>query len=326
MRNIKDSQVLVTGGAGCLGSTIVDLLLEENPSRIDVLDDLSEGNTENLEHLKSSIVNGYLCDLSKPEEVECLIGSGEYDYVIHCAGYLFLKAQDQPMGAIHSNIIGTYNVLNEALKSGVKKVVFTSSASVFGEPVYTPVDEKHPFLCRTIYGATKLCGEGFCHDFGRNGLKYSIVRPYNIYGPRQSPKNGAYSQVVPRWIKCVLRDEPIIVHGDGSQTMDLVYVEDIARAHILALKSEEADGEDFNIGSGYSTSANYLATLITSLMDKHDHPIQHIPSDINVVKVRECDITKAKNILGYNPRYDARKGLKLTVDWWLQQTNIQEAL
>jgi len=316
---IEGTQILVTGGAGCLGSTIVDRLLEGGAQCVDVLDDLSEGYLGNLKGAYAHPNFGTIHEgnLAKTKFVNGVIQ--DYDYVIHCGGHLLLKAQADGHAAIDTNIKGTLNVLEASLAAGVRKVVFTSSISIFGEPSYVPVDELHPLNNTTIYGATKIAGEHLCREFGRRGLPYSIIRPYNIYGPRQSPKNGAFSQVVPRWIRCIQRGQPIVIHGDGSQTMDLVHVRDMAEAHLLALISGNADGEAFNIGTGVATSANDLAYHLTQIMGVPDHPIKFVSQDVNVVKLRCCDITKARSILGYTPTYTLPSGLLSTVAWWRKQ-------
>jgi UDP-glucose 4-epimerase len=316
---IEGAHVLVTGGAGCLGSTIVDRLLELDAGRVDVLDDMSEGYTSNLEaccqHPNFGAI--FTGNLAKTRYVKTVIQ--DHDYVIHCGGHLLLKAQADGHAAIDTNIHGTLNVLEACEAAGVKKVVFTSSISIFGEPRYTPVDECHPLDNTTIYGATKIAGEHLCREFGRSGLPYSIIRPYNIYGPRQSPKNGAFSQVVPRWIRCIMRDQPIVIHGDGSQTMDLVHVADMAEAHVLALVWGRADGEAFNIGTGVATSARELAERLVQEFGVPDHPIQYVPQDVNLVKMRCCDIDKARRVLGYEPRFDVETGIRSTVAWWRMQ-------
>lgn len=316
---IAGACILVTGGAGCLGSTIVEQLLGEQAARVDVLDDFSEGYMENLRPLQArtnfgAVIRG---DLANGKFVADVIR--DYDYIFHCGGHLLLKAQADGHAAIDTNIHGTLNVLEAALAAGVRKVVFTSSISIFGEPVYTPVDEKHPLNNTTIYGATKIAGEHLCREFFRRGLVTSIIRPANIYGPRQSPQNGAYSQVVPRWIRRVERGEPIIVHGDGSQTMDLVHVSDMARAHVLALASAAADGEAFNVATGVATSAANLAYQLITVMNQPGYPVQFVPHDVNLVKNRCVDITKAHELLGYQPQYPLAAGLRSTVDWWRAQ-------
>lgn len=318
---IKGAYVLVTGGAGCLGSTIVDQLLDAGAGRVDTFDDLSEGYLSNLEAAKKFAAFGGLIrgDLANQRQVKDVIR--DYDYVFHCGGHLLLKAQADGRAAIDTNIHGTLNVLEASLEAGVKKVVFTSSISIFGEPRYTPVDEVHPLDNTTIYGATKIAGEHLCREFGRRGLPYSIIRPYNIYGPRQSPKNGAFSQVVPRWIRCIQRGQPIIIHGDGSQTMDLVHVQDMAFAHLSALMAGGADGEAFNIGTGEATSATDLANWLIHEMDAPGHPIQYTPHDANLVKMRRCNITKAQQYFGYDPIYDVEKGIASTVAWWRAQSD-----
>jgi UDP-glucose 4-epimerase len=313
---ILNSKILITGGAGCLGSTIIRQLAEAGARHLDVLDDLSEGYVENLGRALGPTLDMYRYDLADRQKVEGLIFRGDYDYVIHCGGHLLRKAEIEEDRAIEVNVKGTLNVVRAAWQAGVKKLIFTSSCSVFGEPRYVPVDEAHPWLNSTVYGATKAAGEMIVRKYGREQLPYSIIRPYNIYGPRQSPKNGAFSQVVPIWLDRLATGQPMIINGDGEQTLDLVHVSDMARAHVQALYRSEADGEDFNIGSGVATSANELATLLKALWGQPDHPTLYHAHDACVVKARRCAIGKARRLLDYVPEYDLARGMAETVAWW----------
>ncbi len=315
--NLKDARVLVTGGAGALGSTLVDLLLEQG-ARVTVVDDFSEGRSANLEAAgRYPLFQGVQdLDLASPERWELLVPPGT-DYVLHTAGHLLLKSQADPGEAVRANVMATVNVLEAARVAGVKKLVFTSSISIYGEPRYTPVDEDHPLDNTTTYGATKVAGEHLCRDYGKRGVAFSIIRPSNIYGPRQSPKNGAFSQVVPRWIRAILNGEPLQIQGTGEQSLDLVHYQDMARAHLLALTLPQADGLAFNIGSGISTTVKELAVRLTQLMEVPDHPIQYDPGhDGNRVKKRCVDITRARTVLGYQPQYSLEAGLQETISWW----------
>ena len=318
---VAGKRVLVTGGAGCLGSHVVDLLWDRG-AHVDVLDDLSEGSVRNLRETWNPLHPGitWKGSLLGSEYLGAIFRSAQYDYVAHCAGHLLLKAQADPIAACQVNVMGTVQLLQAALEAGVKKLVFTSSISVFGEPEYLPVDEQHPFRNTTTYGATKLCGEMLCRDYGRRGLPFSIIRPYNIFGPRQSPKNGAFAQVVPKWIKALLAGEDITIHGDGSQTMDLVHVRDMALAHVLALEKKAADGEDFNVGTGVATNANSLARKLCRLLKVPETRIRYEPQHHkNHVSARRCDFRKATRLLGYQPGYDLETGLQETVQWWQAQ-------
>ena len=204
------------------------------------------------------------------------------DYVFHEASVLLLESMKKPQKAIDVNIQGTFNVFQAALKAGVKKVVWASSASVFGDPLRLPVDEDHPFNNKTFYGATKIACEAIAMSLNfSQGLKHVGLRYYNVYGPRQGIR-GAYAQILPRWCERIENGQPIVIFSDGSQSMDLIYVKDIAQANICAMKSDCAN-DFFNIGTGVETTVKQLAHVLLEITNCKLQPIYE-PHDVNLVK------------------------------------------
>ena len=314
MYAIKGSTVLVTGGAGTIGSHIVDELLLEAAGKVIVFDNFSEGKKENLEPALSQNNTEILIvesDIRNREDLN-LICKG-VDYVFHEASILLLESAVEPQKAIDVNVQGTFNLFQACLKNGVKKIVWASSASVFGDPLQLPVDENHPFNNVTFYGATKVACEQFAKSmYHQHGMKQVGLRYYNVYGPRQGIK-GAYAQILPRWFDQIERSQPITIYSDGSQSMDLIFVEDIARANLLALKSE-VDDDFFNVGTGVETTVKELAEIILDVTG-FDQPPVFEPHDVNLVKRRQCSTVKAQKLIGFTSKIDVREGIRKYAEW-----------
>jgi UDP-glucose 4-epimerase len=312
MPEIKGSKILVTGGMGNIGSHIIDALVREGADRIIVYDNFSEGELDNLNWaMENGPVELIRADIRDPEDLDTAMRG--IDYVFHAASMLLLESKSKPRKALEVNVNGTFNVFNAAVKNGVKKVIFSSSASVFGDPLRLPVDEDHPFNNVTIYGGTKIAGEQICtYFYHEHKIDFVGLRYYNVYGPRQSIK-GAYAQVLPRWLDRIDNGKPLVIFGDGSQTMDMIFVHDIALANILSLKSDVTN-EFFNIGTGIETSVGELAHTIMELKDYH-LPEVYEPHDINLVKRRRCSTDKSERLLGFRAQVDVRTGLKQYIEW-----------
>jgi UDP-glucose 4-epimerase len=312
MLSIQGSRILVTGGAGHIGSHIVDELLRSGAGKVVVYDNLSAGRDSNLAHIprdgRLELVRNDIRDYEDLEVALC-----GCDYVFHVASVLLLECRDRPLKALDVNIRGTFNVLHASVKAGVKKVIFSSTGSVYGEPLYLPMDENHPYNSETIYGTTKISGEHLCRDFYReHGLQYVGLRYFNVYGTRQHYK-GAYAQIIPRWIDCIRAGEPLVIHGDGTQTMDMTFVTDVARANVLALKSGVTN--DFiNVGTGKATSVSEVAALMMEITG-HKIPITYVQQDVNLVKKRQCSIEKANRLIGFEACIDVREGIRLYYEW-----------
>lgn len=237
------------------------------------------------------------------------------DAVFHQAAIRITQCAEQPRDAVDVLISGTFNVLDAAVQAGVKKVVAASSASVYGEPGYVPIDEGHPFNNRTLYGAAKVADEQMLRSFNdMYGLPYVALRYFNIYGPRMDVY-GVYTEVMIRWLDRIEAGEPPIIFGDGTQSMDFVHITDVAAANIAAMKSSVSD-DVFNVASGTETSLNGLARLLTELMGRPDLVPEHREErKVNPVRRRLASIEKARDVLGFMASVGLRDGLQGLIDW-----------
>lgn len=314
MNFFENAVVLVTGGAGTIGSHVVDAAIAEGARKVIVYDNFSAGNNENLKDAlsqKRTEIELRVADITHREDLEEVMRG--VDYVFHEASVLLLESMKKPQKAIDVNIQGTFNVFQAALKAGVKKVVWASSASVFGDPLRLPVDEDHPFNNKTFYGATKIACEAIAMSLNfSQGLKHVGLRYYNVYGPRQGIR-GAYAQILPRWCERIENGQPIVIFSDGSQSMDLIYVKDIAQANICAMKSDCAN-DFFNIGTGVETTVKQLAHVLLEITNCKLQPIYE-PHDVNLVKRRECSPVRSREKMGFVAKTSLREGLMGYWQW-----------
>jgi len=311
MTEIAGSRIAVVGGAGLIGSHLVDQLTHEDVSVV-VIDNLVRGRRGNLaEALTSPRVKLVVADIRDQEGLrKAMEGS---DYVVHLAALWLLQCREDPRACLEVNVVGTQNVIEAARELHVKKVVFSSSASVYGEPSYLPMDESHPFNNRTAYGASKIAGEQMLRAFYEMyGLNYVGLRYFNVYGPRQDHR-GAYVSVFMRFLDRIERGEPPVFFGDGGQTMDFVYVEDVARSNLLALKSLATDA-NYNIASGSETTLNELAALILRLKGSTLQPVYQRDA-VPGIQRRRATVEKAKKELGFTATTSLEEGLKKLIAW-----------
>ncbi|MCX5807279.1 MAG: NAD-dependent epimerase/dehydratase family protein [Proteobacteria bacterium] len=308
-------RVLVTGGAGLIGSHIVDQLTEESVSEVIVIDNFVRGRRENLawavNNGKVTIVEGDIRNI----DFMIKIMKG-VDIVFHQAAIRITQCAEEPRLAKEVLGDGTFNVLEAAVKNGVKKVVAASSASAYGMADLFPTRESHhPYNNKTIYGALKVFNEGLLRSFNEMyGLPYVALRYFNVYGPRMDAY-GAYTEVMIRWMERINAGLPPIILGTGDQTMDFVYVEDVARSNILAAKADVND-EVFNVASGIETSLNELAETLLKVMGSDLKPEHGPERNVNAVSRRLADTKKAKEMLGFEVRVSIEKGLEDLVAWW----------
>jgi UDP-glucose 4-epimerase len=312
---IPDSVCLVTGGAGTIGSTIVDQLLEAGAAQVRVLDNFVRGRTENLAAaLESGRVEVLKGDIRDRDAVrEATAGA---DVVFHQAAIRITQCAEEPRLALEVLADGTFNVLEAAVDAGVRKVVAASSASVYGLATEFPTTEsQHPWDNDTFYGAAKVFNEGMLRSFhAMHGLDYVALRYFNVYGPRMDV-HGLYTEVLIRWMERIASGQPPLIFGNGEQTMDFVYTTDIARANLLAAESDVTDAV-FNIGTNTETSLLGLAQALLRVMGS-TLSVEFGPDrPVNGVTRRLASVEAARERLGWKPEVDLETGLGLLVDWW----------
>jgi UDP-glucose 4-epimerase len=323
MKSMKNSRVLITGGAGLVGSHIADLLVKDEVSEIVVLDNFTRGCLDNLawaqEHGNLKLVEGDIRDLKVLDEVMSGI-----DFVFHQAAIRITQCAEEPRLALEVLADGTFNVLEAAVKAKVQKVVAASSASIYGmAEVFPTTESHHPYNNRTIYGAAKVFNEGLLRSFhDMYGLDYVALRYFNVYGPRMDIY-GVYTEVLIRWMERIVTSQPPLIFGDGKQTMDFVYIEDIARANILAAKADVTD-EVFNVASGVESSLNDLAHALTNVMGSNLQPEYGPERKVNPVQRRLAGTSKAKQLLGFEAEVSLEEGLRRLVNWWREKKLVKE--
>lgn len=314
MIDIKGSKVLVIGGAGFMGSHVVDELIKEDVEEIVIYDNFSRGSFDNIEEaLKDSRIRIFELggDILYTDTLNKAIK--DKDYVFHLAALWLLHCHDYPRSAFKVNVEGTFNVLEACVEHKVKKVIFSSSASVYGDAFEIPMTEEHPFNNKTFYGASKIAGEQMCRAFYyRYGLNYVGLRYMNVYGPRQDYK-GAYVAVIMKILDRINQGLSPIVYGDGTQAYDFVYVEDAAKANICAMKSPATDSF-YNVGSGNQTKIKELAEMILEITGS-DQKIQYETAGQTFVTNRIGDPTRAMKELGFKYEVDLKEGLEKLIEW-----------
>jgi len=314
---LADRQIVVTGGAGTIGSHVVDQLLDAGAARIVIVDDLSRGNTANLASAlgrapeRVELIEGDIRDATLMHKV-----SAGTDVVFHLAALRITRCAAEPRTALEVLVDGTFNVIEAAVEAGVGKVVLSSSASVYGLADEFPTRESHhPYHNDTFYGAAKVFNEGMLRSFhAMHGLDYVALRYFNVYGPRMDA-HGRYTEVLIRWMERIAAGEPPLILGDGKQTMDFVHVEDIARANILAAQANVTDTV-YNIATGVETSLLELAEALQRVMGSTLAPQFGPARSVNSVTRRLADIGAARRDLGWTPRILLDAGLESLVAWW----------
>ncbi|MEM2202655.1 MAG: GDP-mannose 4,6-dehydratase [Candidatus Bathyarchaeia archaeon] len=330
---IEGKNVLITGGAGFIGSHLAEEYLANNAKNVIIYDDFSTGTIKNLDHIKDErlkIVEGSVLDVARLDEV---IKRGKVDIIEHLAAELEVyKGIKDSCRDARLNIFGTLNVLNIALKNGVKRILFASSGAVYGEAKYLPIDESHPLEPHWPYGVSKLSAERYVIQYHKLfGLETTAFRYGIVYGPREW-----YGRVLTMFIKRIfLESKPPVVFGDGSQTRDFIYVGDVVKAHLLAVKNAEAVGQVFNIGSGKGVSVRELAELLINISGKkleilYDNPEEGSASKFQPERIRligelknfVLDYSKAEKILGWRPTIKFEDGLAEEIKWILNFPEI----
>jgi len=313
MNRIADARCLITGGAGFIGSTIVDQLLDAGAREVVVLDNFVRGSWNNLAIAKQSpkvkVIQGDICDAKLVDDL-----TAGMDFVFHKAALRITRCAEAPREAVDVLINGTLNVLESAAHHRVKKVIAASSASVYGDPSYLPMDENHPFNNRTLYGAGKIaCEQMLRAYYTMYGLPYVAFRYFNVYGPRMDV-TGVYTEVLIRWLDAIEAHRSPLILGDGTQSMDFVYVADVARANILAAQSDATD-EVFNVGTGTQTSLTELCNVLLQLTDSPLKPEYREARKVANVQARRAATEKAEKFLGFTANVQLRQGLQELIRW-----------
>jgi UDP-glucose 4-epimerase len=313
--SLEGATVLVTGGAGLIGSHIVDRLVDAGAGEIRVLDNLVRGRMDNLSNAmarrKISFIEG---DVRDRASVRRAVDG--CDYVFHQAAIRITLCAEQPRECMDVLVMGTFNVFEAAVESKVRKIVYASSASVYGAAEQFPTNEKHhPWGNRTLYGAAKVMNEGIAASFNdMYGLSSVGLRYFNVYGPRMDV-TGAYTEVFIRWLDCIDRNQRPQIHGDGTASMDFVFVDDIARANILAMTSNRSHGV-YNVAGGTETTLLGLWKAMQQATGaRHLNPEFHPPRKVNPVPRRLADTSNAKAEIGFEAQVNLVEGLRRLIDW-----------
>lgn len=315
---LEHARVLVIGGAGFIGSFVVSELLKTDVAEVLIYDNFARGKRSNLGESLSDPRCRVYPNGGDIGDIDVLSDAMKgIDGVVHLAAMWLLHCKDFPRTAFRVNIEGTFNVLEACVNNDVKRLVYSSSASVYGDAVEVPMTESHPFNNRNFYGATKIAGEAMCRAFhDRYGLSYVGLRYMNVYGPHQD-QTAAYTGVIPIMLNKIDANDPPTINGDGSQAYDFIDVEDAARCNILALQSDVTD-EFYNVGTGVQTSIRDLCNLILELKQS-DLTVTYRPYSADdarrMVQNRIGSPEKAARDLGFTYRYNLRSGLQRLIDW-----------
>lgn len=318
---LKNSKVLVIGGGGFIGSHLVAELLKHPVGEVIIYDNFTRGKMTNIEHS----LNDERCSIypfgGDIRDTDILNKAMEgIDYVFHLSAMWLLHCKDFPRTAFRVNIEGTYNVLEACVKNNVKKLIYSSSASVYGDAVEVPMTEDHPFNNTNFYGATKIAGESMCTAFNdRYGLEVIGLRYMNVYGPGQD-QHAVYSGVVPIMLNKIAAGETPIINGDGSQAYDFIYVEDVARANIASLESDQKFGY-YNVGTEVQTSIKELCETILQLKNS-DLKVQYKPYAADdarqFVQNRIGSRQKAEQEIDFKFKYSLTEGLQKLINWRIE--------
>ncbi len=313
--DIRGKRLVLVGGAGLIGSHTVDALLKEDVKEVVIYDNFMRGRTENLaDALKDPRCRIFDIggDILQTDILDAAIDGA--DGVFHFAALWLLHCHDYPRSAFDVNVRGTFNVMEACVRKGVQRLVYSSSASVYGDAVEEPMTEDHPFNNQNFYGATKICGEAMLRAFHhRYGLNYVGLRYMNVYGPRQD-YHGAYIAVIMKMLDAIDRGDGPTILGDGSEAFDFVAVEDCGRANVCAMRSDTVD-RYYNVGTGKRTSLKELAELLLQLCDC-DKPISYAPrSQATLVRNRIGSPVRARKEIGFDASIDLDRGLRALIEW-----------
>jgi UDP-glucose 4-epimerase len=316
MINLRNAKILVTGGAGFVGTNLVHTLVKSYGARVTVLDDLFNGDEANLRSVDHEFVLGSVED--KTLVSQCVQGK---DVVFHLASRNINVSNYEPREDLNVNVGGSYNVFEACLEHKVQRVVYASTSSIYGNPKQLPVKEADHRSFLNFYSASKYSAEVYAKTFYEVfGLPVTVLRYSNIYGPYQTTAN-AYCGVIGKFISAALNGYPLKVHGDGKQTRDYTYIDDAINATVAAAIHSQAIGQDYNVGTGTQSSVVDVAKAVLQITGSSS-ALQHVENrDIDNIRHRCIDITKISAALHYTPAFTLEQGLKATIQWFLRSAN-----
>ncbi len=319
---ITNSTILVTGGAGFIGSYVIELLLLHQPKKIRIIDNFIRGSYENMKNFSSNPCIEFIeGDIRNSELLEqCITG---VDYVFHMAALRINACAANPQEGFEVMLQATFNLANLCVKHKVKKVIYSSTASVYGLAQHFPTPETdNPYNNQTFYGGAKVWGEQLFRSYKfMYNLDYCALRYFNVYGPRMDT-DGKYTEVMIKWLDCIRDKKEPAIFGDGTDSMDFVHVKDIAKANVLALLSDETD-EAFNVGCQVETNLKEMLATLLKVNNAQLEPIHKEANSINPVSRRLADITKAKQLLGYAPDISLEQGLQELSAWYFEKQKLK---
>jgi len=315
---ITNATILVTGGAGFIGSYVIEELIAHNPKKIIIIDNLIRGSFENMKNFISNpAIEFHEGDIRDTSLLEKCIA--DCDYVYHMAALRINSCAANPVEGYDVMLKATFDLANLCVKHKIKKVIYSSSASVYGLAQHFPTPETdNPYDNQTFYGAAKLFGEQLFRSFKfMYRLDYVALRYFNAYGPRMDT-DGKYTEVMIKWLDCIRDERSPKIYGDGLTTMDFVYVKDIAKANVFALLSDSTD-EAFNIGNCEETSLKQLLDILLKVNNSKLKPEYVEENSVNPVKRRLADINKAKQLLNFSPSVSLEQGMKELSEWYFEK-------
>ena len=321
LNKVKNSTILVTGGAGFIGSYVIEELIPLQPKKIIIIDNFIRGSRENMKSfINNPVIELHEADIRDTERLEqCISGC---DYIFHMAALRINACAANPGDGFDVMLKSTFEIAQLAVKHKIKKVIYSSSASVYGLAQHFPTPETdNPYNNQTFYGAAKMWGEQLFRSFKfMYGLDYVALRYFNAYGPRMDT-DGKYTEVMIKWLDCIRDGRNPLIYGDGSTTMDFVYVRDIAKANIAALQADVTD-ETFNIGNCEETSPKQLLAVLLKVNDSNLTPEHREENSINPVSRRLADISKAQRMLNFTPTVSLEQGMKELTKWYFDKIKI----